>query len=51
MRDRGNPVPFLTSVRFEGFVMLRKFADVFCFVWIAGMILFFMDWIVDILAQ
>jgi hypothetical protein len=31
--------------------MLRKFVDAFCFVWIFGMALFFIDWIVDILAQ
>jgi len=31
--------------------MLRKFADVFCYVWIFGMVLFFMDWAIDILAQ
>jgi hypothetical protein len=31
--------------------MLKKFANVFCFVWIAGMILFFVDWAIDILAQ
>jgi hypothetical protein len=32
-------------------MMLKKFANVFCFVWLFAMAVFFADWILDILAQ